>query len=521
MKLVRNNPYRTVGILVGATAREQERQIKRLKQYIEAEQDHNHDYSFPVLGDFRRTVESVNEAAAKLNLDKDKLDAALFWFYNGNPITDEPAFDALKDSDVQTAASIWSKLIKTGDLTPKNSSAFQNLSTLLLCLSINGSSVNAIQFEEGLNLKLRFLEDESIKDFKAKVTDDTFKTTKNEIQLSFLNALHNEIDKHGGISLSQFIGYIIKQNFSAKNDFLRSYSQLPIQRIEKEIEAAKSIRKANKARSAVAGNNLYKTVINELILLSSMLGTKDLKYTSISDKVADEVLQCGIDYFLHHRDSETDPGELSMDLFKKANKLALGHIVKQRCEENTSNLQEWIDDKPEREKQKRVLADFEEIKKIIDQNEPISETVYNARQLLEKARPVLARIKSVLGSNDQNYIGASTRIAADAQGMCVTEINLLQKKMSDANDIKSKKGFLATLKTRVQEAWIVTNTIGLMDLESGFRRRFNENKINLSNLSANLDKVKFGVDSWAEENPGCLIALIIGAIFFLISILSN
>jgi len=105
--------------------------------------------------------------------------------------------------------------------------------------------------------------------------------------------------------------------------------------------------------------------------------------------------------------------------------------------------------------------------------------------------------------------------------MCVTEINLLQKKMSDANDIKSKKGFLATLKTRVQEAWIVTNTIGLMDLESGFRRRFNENKINLSNLSANLDKVKFGVDSWAEENPGCLIALIIGAIFFLISILSN
>jgi hypothetical protein len=39
MKAILNNPYRTVGLLVGATAREQERQIRRLKQFIEAEQD--------------------------------------------------------------------------------------------------------------------------------------------------------------------------------------------------------------------------------------------------------------------------------------------------------------------------------------------------------------------------------------------------------------------------------------------------------------------------------------------------
>lgn len=320
MKLIKNNPYRTVGILVGSTAREQERQVKRLKQYIEAEQDQYNDFSFPILGELNRTVNSVTEAASKLNLDKDKLDAALFWFINGNPITDEPAFDALKDSDIQTAVSIWSKLTKTGDPTPKNSSAYQNLSTLLLCLSINGSSVDAMQFEEGITLKIRFLEDESFNDFKAKVTDDIFTTSKIEIQLSFLNALQNEVEKHSGITLNQYIGYLIKQNFSAKNDYLKSYSQLPIEKIEKEIEAAKSLRKANKARSAAAGNNLYKSIINELNLLRSILGTKDLRYTSISDKVADEVLQCGIDYFINFRDSETDPGETSMDLFKKAAK---------------------------------------------------------------------------------------------------------------------------------------------------------------------------------------------------------
>ena len=32
MNIIENNPYRTVGLLVGATAKEQERQVKRLNK---------------------------------------------------------------------------------------------------------------------------------------------------------------------------------------------------------------------------------------------------------------------------------------------------------------------------------------------------------------------------------------------------------------------------------------------------------------------------------------------------------
>ncbi len=39
MQVIDNNPYRIVGLLVGASAREQERQVRQLKQLIEAEQD--------------------------------------------------------------------------------------------------------------------------------------------------------------------------------------------------------------------------------------------------------------------------------------------------------------------------------------------------------------------------------------------------------------------------------------------------------------------------------------------------
>src|SRR6185312_16154413 len=68
------------------------------------------------------------------------------------------------------------------------------------------------------------------------------------------------------------------------------------------------------------------------------------------DKVSDEILQCGIQLFNDYKDhSNYDPGEPAMKLFQKAKKLAIGNIAKQRCQENTENLQEWINDKPNRE----------------------------------------------------------------------------------------------------------------------------------------------------------------------------
>ena len=102
MHIIKKNPYRTVGLLVGATAKEQERQIRRLKQFIIADQDPQDDFSFPKLGLLPRTIENVNDAVSKLNLESDKMNAALFWFYKGNDITDEPAFDAIKEGDIKT-----------------------------------------------------------------------------------------------------------------------------------------------------------------------------------------------------------------------------------------------------------------------------------------------------------------------------------------------------------------------------------------------------------------------------------
>jgi len=509
MQIIQNNPYRTVGLLVGATAREQERQVKRLKQYIEAEQDTQDDFSFPTLGNLNRTIDIVNEAASKLNLDSDKMSYALFWFYIGNPITDEPAFDAIKEAELDQVIGIWTKLISNGEVSQRNASAYSNLGTLYLSGFLKGTNTNEALLEQGISLKIKFLESDFIKDFIGLATDETYKTTKKELQLLFLKQVQSEIEKSGGITSSKFLEILTKQEFSSKEEFLKGFVQKPIEQIEKKIEEAKANRKANKANAVNVGKTLYEQTSESLKQLKSILGTSNLRFSSISDKVSDEILQCGIDYFSHYRDSSTDPGSASMDLFRKAKTLAVGNIAKQRCQENTENLQEWIDDKPEREKQARILVDLEQLKNLIDEYEDRNETVSNAKQLLASARPYLSNVKSILGSTDELYLGLSSRIASDAQGMCVSEINKLQERFANTYDNATKVAAILLLKERVNEAWDVTTTIGSMDLRQDFRARYTQNRTSLSNLKTQLAAVNTGggrSSGGSSGSSGCYIA---------------
>lgn len=509
MNIIQRNPYRIVGLLVGATAAEQRRQLTRLQRFLEADQVPEDDFSFPTLGQIYRTLESVNEASSKLNLDSDKMNAALFWFYKGNPITDEPAFDAIKEADLDQVLNIWTKLTSNGEVSQRNASAYSNLGTLYLSGILEGTNTNEAILEQGISLKLKFLESDFIKDFKSLATDETFKTTKKELQLLFLNQVLSEIEKSGTVTSNKFLDILTKQEFSAKEDFLKGFVQKPIEQIEKKIEESKSKRNANKANSIKAANSLLADTKDTIKQLKSILGETNIKYASIADKLAMEFFACGRDYFMQFKDTDTDPSDSSMKLFKNAKSYAIGNIAKQTIDENINNLQEWIDDKPERDKQAKIIGDFESLKNLIDEYEEKSETISNARQLLASARPYLNNVKGVLGSTDELYLGLSSRIASDAQGMCVSEINKLQERFSNTYDNATKLAAILLLKQRVDEAWEVTTTIGGMDLRQDFRTRYTQNRTSLSNLKTQLAAVNTGGrtgGSGSGGGSGCYIA---------------
>lgn len=113
MKIIINNPFRVLGLFSNAKASTINRNLNKLKMFADADQDFPDDLnlaSFPSLGTFKRSKTDIEYASSYLNLDHDKMIAALFWFFEGNPITDEPAFDELRASNIQGASDIWSKM---------------------------------------------------------------------------------------------------------------------------------------------------------------------------------------------------------------------------------------------------------------------------------------------------------------------------------------------------------------------------------------------------------------------------
>ncbi len=122
-----------------------------------------------------------------------------------------------------------------------------------------------------------------------------------------------------------------------------------------------------------------------------------------------------------------------------------------------------------------------------------------------KCKTYLNNVKSILGGTDDLYLGISSRIASDAQGMCVSEINTLQERFANTYDNATKIAVVLLLKEKVNEAWDVTTTISSMDLRQDFRIRYTQNRTSLSNLKTQLAAVNIG-GGRSSGSSGCYIA---------------
>jgi len=478
VKAILENPYRVVGLLVGANAKEKEKKVRRLKHYIEAEQAPEADDSFSEKIPVLRTIETVNEAASKLNLDKDRMSAALFWFYNGNEVKDTMAFEAMKDGNYDQAITVWTKLTSS-EISKTNASAYSNLATLYMSGLLNGALKKEKMYELGISLKLKFLNSDYARDLKQKATDETYKVTNKELQLMFLQQLHDDVILgKPGITLDMFLLIIMEQSFSAKDDFLRNFVQKPIDLIERKINETKSKRKGKPANAIEAAKSLLKETKDDFSQLEFVLKTSDIKYITAKDDIAEEVLQCGIDYFNCHREKnenttrqtgKEDFAKNALEICQKAASIAVGKNAKNRCQENVDIMKNFID-------QRKTHELIIKLKDLIEKYDRFTQNIDNAKQLISTTKPLLSSFKSEVGNDKESsdiYIGFSTRIASDALGMCVTEINKLQE----------NAGNIDLLKRKINDALGVMNQIESMDLQSDFRiNRFNENKKALEDL---------------------------------------
>lgn len=526
MNAIKNNPYRILGLWGNSSEKELQKQIAIIKRFAEVGKTKTFDYDFSFFGDVVRSTEKVQEAASKIEQAKNKVHFALFWFLNNGHI-DEVALNNLKEGHIEKAIEIWEKTLKDSTVTAKNFTAISNLSTLQLGIVTYNGSFDFERFSASIELKGKLLLSDVFNNFVAAVIGEDISLNRDIILKDFVDEVIQIVkpcmDKPNGIKLSQLINAFnsfpneIKQYISGK------FTDRPLNNIENQIEITKQKRDDNSSDAEKYGEELYKNTKEDLVFLKSVWGANNVQYQMIANKLANEILQCAIEFFnVHQKKNDIDPGDAACKVVKLAKDISPNGQVRNRIDENLKIIEEWIAEKPYRDKQNIVRDELKFITDKLEKFQSLDDTISNAINFANSCKPRLDNMKLKLGVHDELYLIISTAVVSNAEGMIVTTVNDAMKKRNNYVEylnyqnnpfsrflMGSLRGeipyapeySLEKLKNVISEAWGATVTLGAFDMSNKQREHYNKNKNTLKDLykQINTDIVFFGdtpVQKW-------------------------
>ncbi|WP_347174262.1 CFI-box-CTERM domain-containing protein [Polaribacter uvawellassae] len=336
MEIIKNNPYRIAGILSNATERELQKQKTKIKAYTKVGKEIKSDFDFHILDSISRTEESVNKAFSNVEQNQDKVNYSLFWFLNTNPF-DNTALEYLKNGDEEKAIEIWEKVTTDKEVNSKNFSAFNNLGTYKLL------SQSKTEIKKGIEAKIKLIESDYFENFVHSVADQTYTIDKFKQSEKLIDELLTQLNKL--YSSSETLQLFSGCNGTTQNYLSKKFTEQPLHNIEGRIESCKKNRKANSSNAYEFGLRLVTDSKDDLSLLNSLLGTSDLKYKTIADQLANEIMQCGIDYFNESQENNSTENylEQAQKLTKIAERIAIGKLTKDRAKDSLATLEEMKD----------------------------------------------------------------------------------------------------------------------------------------------------------------------------------
>ncbi len=462
MNIIENNPYRQLGVYANSSTKERLANLNRMKAFLKV----GKPVSFPLdlpqfLPPVSRSEGSLADAVARLTLPNEQMLYAQFWFVKATPI-DEVAFKHIAAGDVVSAERIW--------LKKEDASSLQNR---IVCALMKGDYASALSCAKSLYNNVSY-----IRQLKSEVVGEDGNVKVEDMPFAFLDALSDEV---GGNTLLPYLS-----STTWKKHVEDKMVKPLMESIENAInEAQKSKGKGSQARYT-AGTKLCKETKSALMQLKKMLSTSDLQYQMIADKLAIEILQCGIDYY--NDSDEPDAALKAMKLQGYANSIVVGRMAKDRCQKNVEILQKVIDELPPAEVYAEDKAIHEELRKY----NQLPDKICHAVTLLNNTKPYLQAIKRKLGASNTYYLRISTVIVGNALSNIIAEVNTAQS-IFDPGENSPDAAIAAILgvghvKSVLEEAWKATLIMDDFDMENDYGvNRYNKNRSILWDLCTQMD----------------------------------
>ena len=306
------------------------------------------------------------------NIAIKKVDKDLHFYINGNKVNSylaEPFFgnefgfrvfknQKVSFSNFKFLTSVIDNSYSSGiNVNSKNISCIKNLSVLFLRLTFFEKNINKEFLKKCVDLSYCFLYSSIIDEYSRKVSGEKFKFSKFELVEFFVikitEAIKPYINNENDLTEYEFISYFIDFPIEIKTVIINKFILKNIQNIEESVELTKKLRKENQSNATSYGRDLKKKTILDLVHIKNILGEEDLRYINLADKVANEIIQCGIDAFNTYK---TTNGEIDyilaipseegyLEEYEFAKAIAGSISVKEKAEENLDSCKSVIENK--------------------------------------------------------------------------------------------------------------------------------------------------------------------------------
>lgn len=458
INLITHNPYRILGVYSNSPKKDVLSNLNKMKAFLKV----GKDVSFPLdlpnyLPPVGRDEAIVSAAQSSIELPLDQLKHSLFWFMKASPL-DDIAFNHLYNGNIQQAKDIWQK-----------KECVSSLLNLIACAAIG-------QDYTAMSLSADRLFQNHASELCASI-NETIKLTSEQLTELLVNILKEAEDVDMSV-----LARVPGTSSVWHKAFAASTVKPLIDAINTAINEVKNIEDASANYST--GIKLMNSTKGSLTQLRGLLGTSDMQYQMIADKLAQTILQCGINYFNDSNDD--DAPQKAMTLQKYALSIAVGPLAKERCKENVDILQKIGPEYKVQREMGRIADRLKKFNSKSSRSVDIFASLSGSHSLSEIESFVngnvsdLQAIKSKLGYTNDLYLKISSAVASAAINALVDKINKAQTMAQITSDKSS-------LRTDVSSAISIMSKISSLDMTSQCRSYFNNNNSTLNSINSQLN----------------------------------
>jgi hypothetical protein len=301
MELVLRNPFRILGLPVTASSREVAKRVSDLEMFAELDKEKTYPGDLAEIGEIDRSLESIKDAARRIELPEMRVFYSFFWFHSGDAV-DELALECLANFELLEADTVWSKQLDKQTGIGKASWRI-NRAVYSVWMADELEDSGTAHFEQALKdiaFASEDLYDETTRSIPG-ATQVSAQKVRELIADALIGMAVNSRDQAYGPNASQVLEHCLYFHDQTLEYIAAKLTNPLANAIQDAVNQSKAKRDAGTSIDDLRRKNGLSKVEQFVYALRDSLGETDSSFQAIANSFADEVIACAVNAINQHK----------------------------------------------------------------------------------------------------------------------------------------------------------------------------------------------------------------------------